>query len=96
MGEGKPVIPVTRSGQDMKHKKDHVDGEYVMACFVLRFIAGRRKEFCSLFAMNVPKRRHSSTSADAAAVADDVSIANAFVTLLFAQGWVVCRFPSLA
>jgi hypothetical protein len=38
--------------------------------------------------MNVPKRRHSWTTAETAAAADDVSIGNAFVIVLFTQGWL--------
>ena len=38
--------------------------------------------------MNVPKRRYSSPSAEVAVAADDVSVANAFVTVVFTQGWV--------
>ena len=48
--------------------------------------------------MKVPKFRHSSSSAEAAAAADDVSIVNAFVTVLFTLECVefsFCRLVNL-
>jgi len=50
--------------------------------------------------MKVPKFRHSSSSAEAAAAADDVSIVNAYVTVLFSLGCsdvslLVCRLMNL-
>jgi hypothetical protein len=39
--------------------------------------------FRSLFALKVPKFRHSPSSAEAAAAADGVSLVNSVVTVLF-------------
>jgi len=80
-------MSVMGSEQDREHQKDPVGSKYVMAYCVLFFIAGGRKVNLQLVAMNVPKRRHSSTSVETA-VANDDSIENAFVTVLFTLGWL--------
>ena len=60
-----------------------------MLCLILcctLFLVGS-KQFHHLFEMKVPKFQHSS-SAEAAAAADNISIANAFVSVLFTLGCV--------
>ena len=81
-GEGNPGMVVTQCRQNMKHEKARRSTAnilWLIVCCTLFLVGG--KYFHNLFAVKVPNFRHSSSSAEAAAAADDVSIANAFVTV---------------
>jgi beta-lactamase regulating signal transducer with metallopeptidase domain len=79
--ERKRWMLVTQWGQDMKQQKSQVRSVtyviWLISCCTLLLVRG--KQFRNLFAMKVSEFRHSSSSAEAAAAADDLSIVNAFV-----------------
>jgi len=71
----------TGQGLDMKHQ--NAPGRQRIRCclfhaFTLFLVRG--KEFHNLLEMKLPKLGRSSSSAEAAAAADDLSIVNVFVT----------------
>ena len=71
-----------------------VSSEYNMAYFKLHFIPGVWQIISQFVCNVVPKFWHLSSSAEAAAVAaDNVSIVNAFVTILFTLGCMGVQVP---
>ena len=82
-GEGKPGVAVMGSGQDMKQQNDQAGREYVMAYCVLQFIAGGQQIISRLVCNESAKLSEFVVVCGGAAAADDVRIANVFVTVLF-------------
>ena len=66
----------------------------LISCCTLFLASG--KQFRKLSATKAPKVRRSPSSAEAAAAAADVSIVNAFVTVLSPWDVWMCSFPSVA
>jgi hypothetical protein len=94
--ERKPGMLVTEWKHDMKHLKAPGRQLICYGLFSAALYSWWAANNSNLFAMKVPKFQHSS-SAEAAAAADDISIANAFVTFAYSP-WdgCVCSFTSVA